>query len=262
MEGGKEAHNAQEGLLPSEAAQVSEPDAESATRPMKRLSSSRTSESSPSKRGVTEADSTARRKHELRLKECLHFGCEKCGFATAGYTMLEQHVWRRHHIIVHRCRACGLISYDQSTEEAHRLAGCPMIGIYECEDCDWSFLNVSAWQFHTRENHLADQAHGCCYCSYESECLGNITEHEEKHTNEDYSLRCPFCAWGGYRMNGLLHHITIEHAGKPKPMVTQSAKYREARLLLSQFVHQIFFVKPKYVLFLRFIWLFQDNFLE
>ena len=150
------------------------------------------------------------------IKEC----CKQCDYTASDFKTLKSHVWKRHHIRIHRCRDCRHISYDETYEASHRSQSCQFEGRYLCEPCDQQYTDFHSWHKHDikhpHDNGIAapDRLIRCCYCRYKSSQRREVIRHQARHTDDDYKIRCPYCAWGCDSHQKVMAHIRSFHDGR------------------------------------------------
>ena len=154
-------------------------------------------------------DTATQSKTEQSIEEC----CKQCDYTASDFKTLKSHVWKRHHVRIHRCRACQPTTYDKTYEASHRSQSCQLKGRYLCELCDKEFQGFRSWHQHDL-THRSDRTIRCCYCHYKSERRLKVINHQAKHTDDGYKIRCGYCAWGCTSFPQMLCHAGSIHNGR------------------------------------------------
>ena len=103
-----------------------------------------------------------RAKYLCHIESMEPFHCRVCNMVLCNYEMLKTHMWLCHHCILHQCKYCNHISFDDSCNLTHKAV---LMDSFECEFCTTILYSFHDVQKHSLQ-HIRDPWLMCHYCSF------------------------------------------------------------------------------------------------
>ena len=207
------------------------------------IASRTVSNQTPTKCTMCFADFANQTKYVNHLEDCIPRLCGVCGIGFCDYETTKIHLWNSHERLIHQCKYCLQVFYDDQSGSAHKSQNCPLPELFECEYCVDHFETLSDVERHSRQ-HLTDVWFECDYCSFQTPMKVKLNSHLDRHREEKIDDRCRFCTWGANNIFRLLRHIKEYHIGKLK------CESDELRLVHTR---HIFMPQPQPIIFYLYV---------